>query len=220
MKLPLAGAVTGTVIVHEPAAGIEPPVKETIEPPLGAVGVPPQVVVAVPETVTPVGRVSVSGEVMLSAVVPALFKVMVSVEVPPATMLDGLKALPSVGGTGVPPPPPPPPPAEHVETETLLESNVTAPFCASALPARLASVVSVMLVSARILPIKSVPVPRVAELPTCQKTLHCWPPLIISTLASLAVIRVLAILNTQTELALPSALRVSVPVSPADDEKQ
>jgi len=51
----------------------------------------------------------------------------------------------------------------------VLESSVTAPFNANALPFMMSAFVfSVMLVSARILPSKSVPVPRVAELPTCQ----------------------------------------------------
>src|SRR6185295_5579536 len=46
-----------------------------------------------------------------------------------------------------------------------LLSSVTAPFRAKALPARLAPVFKVMLVSARMFPVKSVRVPRVAELP-------------------------------------------------------
>src|ERR1035437_9664841 len=56
----------------------------------------------------------------------------------------------------------------HPALETALVSNVTAPLRANSLPLTLAPVVTVMLVSARILPAKFVPVPRVAELPTCQ----------------------------------------------------
>jgi hypothetical protein len=53
----------------------------------------------------------------------------------------------------------------------MLVSNVTAPFRASALPFSVAPVVTVMDVSARMLPLKVEAVPRVAELPTCQKML-------------------------------------------------
>jgi len=56
--------------------------------------------------------------------------------------------------------------------ETLLVSIVTAPFRAKALPDTSAPVFRVMLVSARMFPTNAVPVPRVAELPTCQNTLH------------------------------------------------
>jgi hypothetical protein len=52
--------------------------------------------------------------------------------------------------------------------EMALLSIVTAPFLASARPDRLAPVPKLMLVSATMLPLKAVPVPSVAELPTCQ----------------------------------------------------
>jgi hypothetical protein len=61
----------------------------------------------------------------------------------------------------------------HTETETALESSVTAPVCANALPDTVALVSSVMLARAKMFPTKVVPVPSVAELPICQKTLHC-----------------------------------------------
>jgi hypothetical protein len=60
---------------------------------------PAQVVLAVPETTTPLGNVSVNGALRVAAVVFALLKVIVRVEVPPAAMVAGLKALPSVGVT-------------------------------------------------------------------------------------------------------------------------
>ena len=60
---------------------------------------PAQVVLALPETTTPLGNVSVSGLVRVAAVVFALFKVIVRVEVPPGAIVAGLKALPSVGVT-------------------------------------------------------------------------------------------------------------------------
>jgi hypothetical protein len=52
-----------------------------------------------PATSTPLGNVSVSGAVRLAIVLLGLFKVMVSVEVPPAEMVAGLKDLFSVGAT-------------------------------------------------------------------------------------------------------------------------
>jgi hypothetical protein len=54
----------------------------------------------------------------------------------------------------------------------VLESNVTAPLRASTLPSTVALVVKVIEVKAIMFPTKTEPVPIVAELPTCQKTLH------------------------------------------------
>ena len=48
---------------------------------------------------------------------------------------------------------------------------VTEPFCANALPSSVAPVASEMDVKARMFPSKTVVIPSVAELPTCQKTL-------------------------------------------------
>jgi len=95
------------------------------------------------------------------------------------------------------------PPAAHPAAPMVLVSIVTAPFRASARPDTLAPVVKLMLVSARMFPTKVVVVPTVAELPTCQKTLHGEPPLISRTDELLAVVSVLPILNTKTALALP-----------------
>jgi hypothetical protein len=61
---------------------------------------PAQVVLALPETTTPLGNVSVSGAFRVAAVVPPLLKVIVRVEVPPAAMVAGLKALPRVTEEG------------------------------------------------------------------------------------------------------------------------
>ena len=70
--------------------------------------------------------------------------------------------------------------ASQIALEMLLVSSVTAPFRASALPSTIsAPVFSVMLVSARIFPRKSVFVPRVAELPICQNTLQQFAPLLV-----------------------------------------
>lgn len=126
--------------------------------------VPPHVVLAPPEVITPLGNVSTSGALRLAVVPLALLKVMVRVELPPAAMVAGLKALASVGLTAG---------RAHTEMATVLESIVTAPFRAKALPDMVALVLSAMLVSAKIFPMNAVLVPIVAELPTCQKTLHC-----------------------------------------------
>jgi hypothetical protein len=50
--------------------------------------------------------------------------------------------------------------------------NVTAPLRAYRLPCVVAPVLSVIEVSARMFPTKRVAVPKVAELPTCQKILQ------------------------------------------------
>jgi hypothetical protein len=61
---------------------------------------PAQVVLALPEVTTRLGNVSVSAPVRVAAVVLALLKVIVRVEVPPAAMVAGLKALPRVTEEG------------------------------------------------------------------------------------------------------------------------
>lgn len=162
MNVPALGEVTFTVTVQEPSAGIDPPVNVTVELPATDASVPPHVVLPDFETTTPLGNVSVSGVPRLAALPSGLVKVIVRVETPPAVMLFELKVLLSVGGIIVVP--------LQEETATVFESSVTAPFCASALPERIAFVSRVMLVRARIFPTKVVPTPRVAELPTCQKT--------------------------------------------------
>jgi hypothetical protein len=168
--------------------GILPPVRITAELPAVAVSAPPvQVVLPPPETTKPLGNVSVNGVVRLAAVVLGLLKVIVSVEVPPAVIVAGLKALLSVGGTGLPVVPP------HAVMSTVLVSSVTEPFCARSLPWTVAPVMRVMLVSAKTFPTKLVVVPSVAELPTCQKTLQGLAPLISTTDDPLAVVRALPI---------------------------
>ena len=102
-------------------------------------------------------------------------------------------------------------------------SRVTAPFRANALPSSIvAPVFIVMLVSARMCPSNAVPVPSVAELPTCQNTVHpvSVPPLIVTTDELLAVVSVLPIWKTNCAFGSPKSLRVSVPVNCADDAKK
>jgi len=53
---------------------------------------------------------------------------------------------------------------------TVLVSSVTAPFRARALPWRVAPVVTVMELRAKMFPANELVVPRVAEVPTCQNT--------------------------------------------------
>lgn len=59
-----------------------------------------------------------------------------------------------------------------------LLSNVTAPVRAKARPSSAAPVAIVTDAWARMVPLKIEFVPRVAELPTCQKMLHALAPLI------------------------------------------
>jgi hypothetical protein len=111
-------------------------------------------------------------------------------------------------------------PEPPLQTVTWLLSSVTAPFRAKALPVTLAPVFRVMLVSATMFPARVVPVPRVAELPTCQNTPQLDALLMRRTDEALAVVSVLPILKMKTALELPCASSVSVPVNWAEVEKQ
>ena len=62
--------------------------------------------------------------------------------------------------------------AAHTGVVIVLVSRVTAPLRASNRPSIVAPVVAVIDVSASTLPIEVRVVPSVAELPTCQNTLH------------------------------------------------
>jgi len=98
----------------------------------------------------------------------------------------------------------------------LLVSKVTAPLRAYRLPLEVAEVVAVMDVNARMLPAKLVPVPKVAELPTCQKMLHALAPFVSTTLELLEVTRVVPVWKMKT----PGPLSVSCPVKKAEVSKQ
>ena len=74
------------------------------------------------------------------------------------------------------------------------------------MPFTVAPVFSVMDVRARIVPWKLVVVPSVAELPTCQKTLHAEAPLTSFTWLADAVMSVDAAWKTKTAAGV--ALRV------------
>ncbi len=85
-------------ILHEPLAGMLPPVKVMCELPAGAVSVPPQLVLAPPETTMPLGKTSVNGAVNIAAVLLGFVRVIVRLEVPPELMVAGLKTLATFGG--------------------------------------------------------------------------------------------------------------------------
>ena len=96
-------------------------------------------------------------------------------------------------------------------------SSVTPPLRASTRPSTVTPVVTVMLVSARIVPMNVDPVPSVAELPTCQYTLQACAPLIRLTWLPEADVNAEPIWNTNTEFGSPCAFSVSAPVSPIED---
>src|ERR1019366_7379416 len=105
MYEPPRAAVTSTVSVQLPLAGIERPAgKVTVEFPATATGTPAPVQVeaafGVAAITTPLGKVSTSEAVRVATSSSGLLKVTVSVEIPPALMVAGLKALPSVGAVG------------------------------------------------------------------------------------------------------------------------
>ena len=76
----------------------------------------------------------------------------------------------------------------------------------------MAPVFSVIDVRARIVPLKLVVVPSVAELPTFQKTLHAEAPLTSFTWLADAVMSVDAAWKTKTASLSPCASSVRVPV--------
>ena len=76
-------------------------------------------------------------------------------------------------------------------------------------------VVAVIEVAARMFPTNSVPVPSVADVPTCQKTLHSCAPLVSVTMLFDAVTSVDAVLKMKTELGslFPSSINEPVRLS-------
>lgn len=83
--------------------------------------------------------------------------------------------------------------AEHIVAAIVLADNVTAPFLASTRPFTTAPVFTVIDVNASMLPWNEDPVPSVAELPTCQNTLHARAPFMRATLLPDAVMSVEAV---------------------------
>ena len=105
------------------------------------------------------------------------------------------------------------------EFETVFASIIAEPVSAMARPREIsAAVVSVTPVSATMVPMKPVPVPRVAELPNSQHMLSFVPPSIAVTVELLAVARVGPVWNTNDALKRPSTLSTIPPVNSRDDE--
>ena len=102
----------------------------------------------------------------------------------------------------------------HPPRKILLLSSVTEPLRASARPSMFVPVVTLIEVRAMMVPTKVELVPRVAELPTCQNTLHAEAPFVRSTRLEEAVVRASGIWNTQTAFGFPAASRIRSPVSP------
>lgn len=97
VRLPPVAPVTVSVTVQNPLAGIESPTgRDTLE--VVVLTVPTHVVLALPDVVMPLGSVSVNGAVRVETVLLGLVKVIVSVEVPPRLIVDGVKDLLNVGG--------------------------------------------------------------------------------------------------------------------------
>ena len=93
----------------------------------------------------------------------------------------------------------------------MLLSNVTAALRARARPCRLAPVFKVTACRAMIVPLKMEFVPRVAELPTCQKMFLAWAPPARTTCVLPSVVSVEAIWKMKTAFALPWASSVTFP---------
>jgi hypothetical protein len=100
----------------------------------------------------------------------------------------------------------------HTGLVTVFESSVTAPFRANNRPWTPALVLAVIDVKARMVPTNVEPTPRVAELPTCQKTLQGCAPLISTTLLLGAVMTVDPAWKMKIGLGSPWASSVSPPV--------
>ncbi len=93
--------------------------------------------------------------------------------------------------------------------------SVTAPSRASARPWTVTALPMVMEVSAKMLPRKTEPPPSVAELPTCQNTLHSWAPLISDTVLPVAVVSDESVWKMNTVVGSPAPSSTSGPVRPS-----
>jgi hypothetical protein len=169
-------------------------------------------VVVAGDALTPVSRVVVTpGVIVVLVVEVALVEVVLVVEVVALVVLVVLVVLVGLVLVVVDVA------REHVGTVTTLSSMVTAPPNAKARPLTVAPVFSVIDVVARIEPAKFVVVPKVAELPTCQNTLHAWAPFSRATVLEVAVVNVDAAWKMKTESASPAPLSVTVPVRAMDE---
>src|SRR5947207_5804290 len=97
----------------------------------------------------------------------------------------------------------------------LLLPSVTAPLRANALPSRVALSFSVIVVKATMLPFMTLPVPMVAELPTCHQTFFAWAPPM--RLTEPATGRALGTCMTNVALVLPRPSGGRGPVGLTDE---
>jgi hypothetical protein len=167
----------------------------------GVPTVPPGVPVPVPVVPVPVVPVPV-------VPAPPLVPEPVPVPVPlpaPVVVESEPPVLPVEGATA------------QVGLVKVSSSNVTAPVRARARPWTVTLVVTVIEVRARMFPTKTELVPSVAELPTCQKTLHSWAPLISVTVLPDPVVSVELVWKMKTELGSPAPSRTSGPVRLSGD---
>lgn len=101
----------------------------------------------------------------------------------------------------------------HSGRVMVLLSKLTCPLRASTRPDTVVPVCTEIDVNAMIVPTKVVLVPSVAELPTCQNTLHGEAPLMRATVLFEAVINVDPAWKMNTAFGSPCASRVTVPVN-------
>jgi hypothetical protein len=126
------------------------------------------------------------------------------VGVEPGAIVNGGR----VGGVG---------PVWHVGVVMTLVSRVTSPFLARARPSIVAPVFTKIEVSARIVPLKAVPVSIVAELPTCQKMLQDCAPPVRTTLLPEPVMSEDPAWKIQTSLGPPERVSGTGPVSDSEE---
>ena len=100
----------------------------------------------------------------------------------------------------------------------VLPARVTPAFLANALPSSVAPVLKVMDSNAITVPLKTEVVPKVAELPTCQKMLDADALPLRITLRPDVVVRADAICIMKTALAFPFASKVRSPDDMASEE--
>ena len=100
----------------------------------------------------------------------------------------------------------------------VLLAIVTEPILANPLPLSVAPVLKVMDCIAITVPLKTEVVPKVAELPTCQKILDANAPPLRITLRPGVVVSVDAICIMKTAFAFPFASKVRSPDDIANEE--
>jgi hypothetical protein len=119
---------------------------------------------------------------------------------------DGVEVVVGVGGgVGV---------VEQTDALIVSSMRVTSPFRANTRPSTVTPEPSVIVVNAMTVPTKVGPF-SVAELPTCQNTLHAEAPPIRLTVLLVPAVRVDPVWKMNTALGSPSAFRVSAPVRPS-----